>query len=190
MPPARADTWFLERVQSEQAQLRSYIRALGVRAEAVDDLAQETLIIALKKLDEFDRGGDFGVWVRQIARRLIANERRKEARRSQILSDCVTDLLLEINHEPMSPRERAGARRGAGGAAGMHGRAAEARPRAVAAALLRGPQPGDHRQPHGAPVEPGPADAPAAATGAAGVHRASDRHLSGVRRPCQNPTDD
>jgi RNA polymerase sigma-70 factor, ECF subfamily len=106
MPPASADTWFLERVQSEQARLRSYIRALGVRAEAVDDLAQETLIIALKKLDEFDRGGDFGVWVRQIARRLIANERRKEARRSQILSDCVTDLLLEINHEPMSPRER------------------------------------------------------------------------------------
>ena len=106
MPSASADAWFLERVQSEQARLRSFIRALGVRAEAVDDLAQETLIIALKKLDEFDRGSDFGVWVRQIARRLIANERRKEARRSQILSDCVTDLLLEINHEPMSPSER------------------------------------------------------------------------------------
>jgi len=99
VPSASADAWFLERVQSEQARLRSFIRALGVRAEAVDDLAQETLIIALKKLDEFDRGSDFGVWVRQIARRLIANERRKEARRSQILSDCVTDLLLEINHD-------------------------------------------------------------------------------------------
>ena len=42
MPPASADTWFLERVQSEQVRLRSYIRALGVRAEAVDDLAQDT----------------------------------------------------------------------------------------------------------------------------------------------------
>ncbi len=77
-----------------------------MRAEAVDDLAQETLIIALEKLDEFDRGGDFGAWVRQIARRLIANERRKETRRNQILSDRVTDILLEMGHEPMSPRER------------------------------------------------------------------------------------
>ena len=190
MPPASADTWFLERVQSEQARLRSYIRALGVRAEAVDDLAQETLIIALKKLDEFDRGGDFGVWVRQIARRLIANERRKEARRSQILSDCVTDLLLEINHEPMSPRERQEHDEELAAAAGVHGRGCRSTAASCCSSALRGPQPGDHRQPHGAPVEPGPAGAPAAATGAAGVHRASDRHLSGVRRPCQNPTDD
>jgi RNA polymerase sigma-70 factor (ECF subfamily) len=90
----------MEKVQSEQARLRSSIRALGVRAEAIDDIAQEALVIALTKLDEFDRGGDFGAWVRQIARRLVANERRKELRRNLILSDEVTDLFLDLWLEP------------------------------------------------------------------------------------------
>ena len=97
---ASVPEWFVEEVQSEQARLRSSIRALGVRAEAIDDIAQEALVIALTKLDEFDRGGDFGAWVRQIARRLVANERRKEARRNLILSDEVTDLLLDLRLEP------------------------------------------------------------------------------------------
>ena len=100
MPLASVPEWFMEKVQSEQARLRSSIRALGVRAEAIDDIAQEALVIALTKLDEFDRGGDFGAWVRQIARRLVANERRKEARRNLILSDEVTDLLLHLRLEP------------------------------------------------------------------------------------------
>lgn len=86
--------------------MRAYVRALGVRAEWVDDLAQEALLIALRRLDEFDRTGDFGGWVRQIARRLIANERRKEMRRDIILSDHATDLLLEIHRESISPGER------------------------------------------------------------------------------------
>ena len=78
MPPRSVPTWFLEQVQREQSRLRSSIRTLGVRAEAVDDIAQDALVIALTKLEDFDRGGDFGAWVRQIARRLVANERRKE----------------------------------------------------------------------------------------------------------------
>jgi RNA polymerase sigma-70 factor (ECF subfamily) len=108
VPSSSVRAWFLEEVEAEQARLRSYIRALGVRAEAVDDLAQDTLIIALEKLDGFDRGGDFGAWVRQIARRLVANERRKQARRNQILSDHVTDLLLEIDREAPHPGDGPG----------------------------------------------------------------------------------
>src|SRR4051812_22338287 len=86
----------MEQVQREQSRLRCSIRALGVRAEAVDDIAQEAVVIALTKLEEFDRSCDFGLWVRQIARRLVANERRKESRRSLILSGRVTDHLLEL----------------------------------------------------------------------------------------------
>ena len=58
--------------------------------------AQEAFLISLKKLDEFDRDGDFGAWVRQIARRVIANERRKESRRNRLLCNRVTNYLLEI----------------------------------------------------------------------------------------------
>jgi RNA polymerase sigma-70 factor (ECF subfamily) len=105
--PQPSDTaWFLEQVQREQSRLRSSIRALGVRAEAVDDIAQEALVIALTKLEDFGRGSDFGAWVRQIARRLVANERRKEIRRNLILSDHVTDLLIELVSEPANPGKR------------------------------------------------------------------------------------
>jgi RNA polymerase sigma-70 factor len=94
---AEAEGWFLEQVQREHARLRAFIRAQGVRSEAVDDLAQEAFLVSFKKLDDFTSGSDFGAWVRQIARRLIANERRKESRRNQLLSDYATDLLLEID---------------------------------------------------------------------------------------------
>lgn len=103
MPPPNSNAWFLDQVERNQARLRAYVRALGVRAEWVDDLAQEALLIALRRLDEFDRTGDFGCWVRQIARRLIANERRKAMRRDVLLSDHATDLLLEMHAESTNP---------------------------------------------------------------------------------------
>jgi RNA polymerase sigma-70 factor (ECF subfamily) len=105
VPSVNSNAWFLDQVQRNQVRLRAYVRALGVRAEWVDDLAQEAFLIALRRLDEFDRTGDFGGWVRQIARRLIANERRKAMRRDLFLSDHATDLLLEMHREVTNPGE-------------------------------------------------------------------------------------
>lgn len=107
---ARDRAWFFVQVQLEHARLRASIRAMGVRADAVDDIAQDAFLVALDKMAEFERGGDFGGWVRQIARRLIANERRKKGRRGRILSDHVTDLLLNAPPEATHPvlgKERA-----------------------------------------------------------------------------------
>lgn len=106
MPSTNATAWFLEQVRREQARLRASIRALGVRAEAVDDIAQDVLVIALEKLNEFDRGGDFGAWIRQIARWEVANERRKGSRRNLIVSDSITSLLLELPFEPPDRGDR------------------------------------------------------------------------------------
>ena len=92
---ADTETWFAEQVERSHARLRAYIRSMGVRAEEVDDLAQEAFVLSWKKLQDFDRSSHFESWVRQIARRLIANERRKESRRSRLLSDHITFLLLQ-----------------------------------------------------------------------------------------------
>ncbi len=96
MPSSNPQRWFLEQVEREHRRLRAFIHSLGVRSEDVDDIAQEVFLVSFRKLDEFDRDGDFGAWVRQIARRIVAGERRKESRRNRLLSDHVTDLLLEI----------------------------------------------------------------------------------------------
>jgi RNA polymerase sigma-70 factor len=97
MPTADTKRWFLEQVEREHVRLRAYIRSMGIRAEEVDDLAQEVFLLCWEKLDDFDREGQFDGWVRQIGRRLIANERRKESRRNRLLSDHVTRLLLDAD---------------------------------------------------------------------------------------------
>src|SRR5262245_30961584 len=86
---------FSKLVREHQAGLRAFIRALGVEADWVDDLAQETFVVAFQKRQQFENGKDFGKWLRGIARNLVANERRKEARRARILHGPFTDTLLE-----------------------------------------------------------------------------------------------
>jgi RNA polymerase sigma-70 factor (ECF subfamily) len=85
-------------VREHQAGLRAFIRALGTDEAFVDDLAQEAFIVAYRRLDNFEPGTDFGRWLRGIARHLVANERRKDARRSRLLPFAVADILL--NREP------------------------------------------------------------------------------------------
>ncbi|MEM6917212.1 MAG: sigma-70 family RNA polymerase sigma factor, partial [Verrucomicrobiota bacterium] len=85
---------FIEQVREHHAGLRGFVRALGVDPLWVDDVAQEAFIVAYNRLEEFDQERDFGAWLRGIARNLVINERRKDARRKRILSDNLTDVLL------------------------------------------------------------------------------------------------
>jgi RNA polymerase sigma-70 factor (ECF subfamily) len=101
MRSAEDTAWFIEQVRQEHTRLRAFIRSLGVRAEAVDDVAQECFILALEKLDQFERGTDFGAWVRGMARRLVMNLLRKEQRRQLILSDAVTHFMADTADEPV-----------------------------------------------------------------------------------------
>lgn len=110
MNTSREDEWFWIHVRQEQARLRAFVRALGVRTEAVDDFAQDALIVAFEKRHTFGEGGqsDFGAWVRGIARKLVANAVRKDIRRRQLLSAGVTDLLLLVHPEELHPLVREG----------------------------------------------------------------------------------
>jgi RNA polymerase sigma-70 factor (ECF subfamily) len=88
-------------VHEHQAGVRAFIRALGVDQAWVDDVAQETFLIAYRKLDDWDRSRDAGSWLRGIARHLAMNERRKSARRSRLLDDGLAELL--IGHAEREP---------------------------------------------------------------------------------------
>jgi DNA-directed RNA polymerase specialized sigma24 family protein len=70
----------------------------------VDDLALEVFIVARRRLNQFEPRTDFGKWLRSIARYLVANERRKEARHSRLLPLAVVDALLA--HEPEQGTDR------------------------------------------------------------------------------------
>src|SRR6266478_3396862 len=89
---------FTALVREHQAGLRAFIRALGVEADWVDDMAQEVFLIAYRKQAQFESGKEFGRWLRGIARRLAANERRKEARHARLLSGALGDLLAAADN--------------------------------------------------------------------------------------------
>jgi RNA polymerase sigma-70 factor (ECF subfamily) len=102
LEPARLDAEaFTALVREHQAGLRAFIRALGVGTDWVDDLAQEVFLIAYRKQEQFDSDREFGRWLRGIARRLAANERRKEARHARLLSGPLTDLVTAADSEPL-----------------------------------------------------------------------------------------
>ena len=81
-------------VREHQASMRSFLRVIGVQADSVDDLAQETFMVAYRELDRFDNNEDFGKWLRGIARNLTRNELRKSARRSRIMNEELPQHLL------------------------------------------------------------------------------------------------
>lgn len=85
---------FIQQVREHHSGLRGFVRSLGVDPLWVDDVAQEAFIVAYNRLDEFDHSRDFGAWLRGIARNLVINERRKDARRKRILSDNLTEVLI------------------------------------------------------------------------------------------------
>ncbi|MGJ8692947.1 MAG: sigma-70 family RNA polymerase sigma factor [Thalassotalea sp.] len=93
---------FTSFIRQYQATLRNYIRGLGVFSHAVDDIAQETFIVAYKELEKFDQSLDFGHWLKGIARNLVRNEIRKNARQARIMNDKLSLFLIdsfELNYE-------------------------------------------------------------------------------------------
>jgi len=101
---------FIGFVQEHHAGLRAFVRSIGVQPMWVDDIAQEAFIVAYDRLDEFDAERDFGAWLRGIARNLVINERRKDARRKRILADNLTDIMVRTSSVPEAEEEELGDR--------------------------------------------------------------------------------
>ncbi|MEO1529271.1 MAG: sigma-70 family RNA polymerase sigma factor [Planctomycetota bacterium] len=97
------DASFSEMIADQHRQLRGFVRALGVTPEWVDDLAQETFLVAWRERESFDRQRDVGKWLRGIARNLVRNELRKESRRQRILHEGLSELLSRDSADLVNP---------------------------------------------------------------------------------------
>jgi len=76
-----AEKLFEALVREHADMLSVYLKAaLGDVAE-VDDLFQETMIVAWRRLDDFDQARPFGAWLRGIAKKLLLAHVRKSRRR-------------------------------------------------------------------------------------------------------------
>lgn len=59
--------------------LTAFLRSMVMRPEVVDDLFQEAMMVAWRRLGEYDRSRPFGAWLRGIAAKLVLAHRRQSA---------------------------------------------------------------------------------------------------------------
>lgn len=76
---------FVNQVNQEQAHLRRFLMALccGDRTEA-DDIAQETLIKAYLRCEQYDERGQFSAWLLKIAYHIFIDAKRKQKEQSKL----------------------------------------------------------------------------------------------------------
>ncbi len=76
----RAEDLFNILVRQHSEMLTAYIYSVAFDHSTVDDVFQETIITAWKRLDDFDHQRPFGPWLRGIARNHILSTARGKRR--------------------------------------------------------------------------------------------------------------
>lgn len=79
-----ARDWFEILVREHAHSLMAYLRAVVDDAAAADDLFQETLCVAWRRIDDFDRKRPFAPWLRGIAAKLVLVWRRQHASQDRL----------------------------------------------------------------------------------------------------------
>ncbi len=78
--------------------LTVYLRSVVRDSSLVDDLFQETMLVAWRNLDVFDRTRPFGPWLRGIAAKLILAQRRKSARDVLFFDEATLEHMNQRLH--------------------------------------------------------------------------------------------
>ena len=82
--------------------LLAFLRASVRDSHAVDEMFQETMVVAWRRMEDFDRDRSFGKWLRGIARNLILAHYRKLGSNRETLNessmDWVEEKFTQIQH--------------------------------------------------------------------------------------------
>ncbi len=92
-PPIKAETVFEILVRENAGMLVTYLRSVVWNPTAVDDLFQETMLVAWRRLNEYDRARPFGPWLRGIAARLVMAHARQAKRDLMVCDEGVMEYL-------------------------------------------------------------------------------------------------
>jgi RNA polymerase sigma factor (sigma-70 family) len=91
-------------VRENADSLTAFLRASLYDEAAVDDLFQETKLIAWRKIGDYDRSRPFGAWLRGIAKRLVLAQYRKAAREMTVADEQILEYLdlrmAQVDRQP------------------------------------------------------------------------------------------
>jgi RNA polymerase sigma-70 factor (ECF subfamily) len=111
IPPAEQPTGQIEPlalfeilVRENTDSLAAFLRASVEDHASVEDLFQEAVLIAWRKIGDYDRTRPFGAWLRGIAKHLVLAHYRKVAREVPFSNDRILDYLdqrmAQIDRQP------------------------------------------------------------------------------------------
>ena len=83
-------------IAEHQSRLRSFLLRLCKDYDSANDIAQETFIIAHKKLHTFNGSGDFSSWLFTIAYRCFLQAQRSNKRRIEIAELYAKDHVVDV----------------------------------------------------------------------------------------------
>ena len=91
-------------VRENADSLTAFLRASVYDQAAAEDLFQETMLIAWRKIADYDRSRPFGAWLRGIAKRLVLAHYRKAAKEVPLSRETVLDYLdqrmTQVDRQP------------------------------------------------------------------------------------------
>ena len=82
-------------VRENSRMLMVYLRSLINDEAAVDDLFQETMVVAWRRMDDCDLSRPFGPWLRGIASRLVMAHFRKKKKLPVLLDEKLLERIDE-----------------------------------------------------------------------------------------------
>ena len=89
-----------------QAKIRSYLLRLCRNYDQADDIAQETLLTAFRKLQSYKGEGSFSGWLFRIAHNCFLQQLRKTKRRAEITDQYGSQQeLLSEQYESISTEQ-------------------------------------------------------------------------------------
>lgn len=97
--PIKANAVFEILVRENTDMLVTYLRAVVWNSAVVDDLFQETMLVAWRRLHEYDQTRPFGPWLRGIAARLVMDHARRAKRDLMVCDENVIEYLdRQVQH--------------------------------------------------------------------------------------------
>jgi RNA polymerase sigma-70 factor (ECF subfamily) len=100
-PPLSGRDVFEILVREHADMLIAYLRSLLGADPTVDDIFQQSMLVAWRRLGEYDRSRPFGPWLRGIARTLVMEHHRR-ARSRATCTDPVVLAELDLRYDQVS----------------------------------------------------------------------------------------
>lgn len=82
-------------IREQSPMLLAFLRTAVRDASAVEDLFQDTLLTAWRRLDDFDRSRKFGPWLRGIASHKLLAYYRQQRQTELVLDETTLDWLQD-----------------------------------------------------------------------------------------------